>query len=321
MTAKRNFLKKYWFLLGLAVALGIGSTQATRLQAVSDASWFSQMLVFVSMFAMSLPVRRSALGAAILRPQAALLAITGNLLLVPLLAWLVAPLLPAPLAAGLLVTAAVPCTLASAAVLARRAGGDPTVCILTTLVTNGICFLYTPAALAVLLPDQGKTDLNFWSTATQLLILIVLPMFLAQVLRLHGKTANWSDRHSSSLSLLSQACILLMVLVSSIQMGLRWRREGGADELSFWPLLSVILAVVAVHVAALYAVWIVARMLKIQREQQIGAALAGSQKTLMVGLQIAVSPGLDISILPMIAFHVCQLLIDTLLSNRWKETT
>ncbi len=314
----RPFFQRHWFLLALALVLLGGIGGAKTLAPLANSSVFQQSIVFLTMLVMALPLRFDHLTAGLTRPLAAILAIGSNLLLVPLLAWIASRFLPQPLAVGLLVTAAVPCTLASAAVLARRGGGDPTVPILTTLFTNGICFLYTPFALSVLLPQSGKTELDFWRTAIQLALLIVAPMALAQLLRTAKPVARLADRHAKGLGVLSQVGILIMVGISAIQMGHRWQETGGADELALKPLSQILIAVVTVHLLALAITWFLCRLAKIEREQTIGAALAGSQKTLMVGLQIAISPEIDASILPMIAYHVGQLILDTMLTNRWK---
>jgi sodium/bile acid cotransporter 7 len=51
------------------------------------------------------------------------------------------------------------------------------------------------------------------------------------------------------------------------------------------------------------------------RKDQAAVAFAGSQKTLMIGLAIAVEFG-GLAVLPMMAYHVGQLLVDTLLADR-----
>jgi sodium/bile acid cotransporter 7 len=79
-------------------------------------------------------------------------------------------------------------------------------------------------------------------------------------------------------------------------------------------LLVVILAVIAIHVAVLAAGMASARRLKMDRADQIAVGFAGSQKTLMVGLQICMDLGFNI--LPMVVFHISQLLIDTLIADR-----
>jgi sodium/bile acid cotransporter 7 len=48
----------------------------------------------------------------------------------------------------------------------------------------------------------------------------------------------------------------------------------------------------------------------LDRANQIAVGISGSQKTLMVGLQMAMELGFNI--IPMVFYHVSQLLIDTL---------
>ena len=73
-------------------------------------------------------------------------------------------------------------------------------------------------------------------------------------------------------------------------------------------------AVLVVHLAALWAGLFLARILGLPRPDQIAVAFAGSQKTLMVGLIVAIS--LQTTILPMVAYQVLQLLADTLIADR-----
>jgi sodium/bile acid cotransporter 7 len=61
---------------------------------------------------------------------------------------------------------------------------------------------------------------------------------------------------------------------------------------------------------------LLAKLARFSREDQIAVAFAGSQKTLMVGLLMAIS--LQVSILPMVAFHISQLFIDTLIADRFR---
>ena len=49
------------------------------------------------------------------------------------------------------------------------------------------------------------------------------------------------------------------------------------------------------------------------RPEQIAVAIAGSQKTLAVGLQVCMELGFNI--VPVVAFHITQLLVDTLIAG------
>ena len=58
----------------------------------------------------------------------------------------------------MIVAATAPCTLASAAVWTRRAGGNDAVAILVTFITNATCFLVTPFWLILMTRDRGDRD-------------------------------------------------------------------------------------------------------------------------------------------------------------------
>src|SRR5690606_26871338 len=118
-----QFLSRRWFLLALALVLAISFSFATVLSPVVTHAP-RKPLVAAVLFLMALPLDIRTMWRALSRPGAALLATGVNFLVVPLLAWAAAPLLPAELGAGLLIISAIPCTLASAAVWSRRAGGN-----------------------------------------------------------------------------------------------------------------------------------------------------------------------------------------------------
>ncbi|MCA9153063.1 MAG: bile acid:sodium symporter, partial [Planctomycetales bacterium] len=62
-----------------------------------------------------------------------------------------------------------------------------------------------------------------------------------------------------------------------------------------------------------------ARASRMAREDCIAVAIAGSQKTLMVGLHVAITYYSGLAILPMITYHVGQLFLDTLIADRMRE--
>jgi sodium/bile acid cotransporter 7 len=83
---------------------------------------------------------------------------------------------------------------------------------------------------------------------------------------------------------------------------------------------TVILAA-TVHLVSMAVGWQIAARTGIARPQQIGVAIAGSQKTLMIGLHLALSPAFNngLAMLPMVAYHVCQLLLDALIAERLRR--
>jgi len=172
------------------------------------------------------------------------------------------------LGSGLIVAAAVPSTLASGAVWTRRAGGDDSVAVLVTLITNSSCFFVTPLLVYLMLGDRIEPG-SFQQTIFKLLCFVVIPMALGQVV-----------------------------------------------SISFVQILVMTAAVAVVHLVGWIAGFCLAGQCNIPRDGQIAVAFSGSQKTLMAGLSTAISMGLNI--IPMVAYHAVQLIIDTVLADRLK---
>ena len=103
---------------------------------------------------------------------------------------------------------------------------------------------------------------------------------------------------------------------------MRRKTAGITDStlLSFANLAAMIFGVIAVHVALLLFGIGSARRLGFDRGDTIAVAFAGSQNSLMVGAYLAQTIG-PLAILPMVAYHAAQLVIDTLIADRWRQQT
>ena len=251
------------------------------------------------------------------RPLAPLLACGVNLGLLPLFAWVIAAPLPTEMRLGLYVAAATPCTLASASVWTRRAGGNDAVAIMVTVLTNLSCFVITPLWMVFFTGRSVDSEsVQLGAMVYKLGLLVVLPMAGAQLLRrLSHKVGGWAVANKTALSVGAQLGILTMVLVGAIRTGMRLR-EPGSGGLAL-PFVAMLVAVLVLHLTMLFAGVFLGRVLGLRREDRIAVGFAGSQKTLMVGLQVAVDHGL--SILPMVTYHVGQLLADTVVAD-WFRT-
>lgn len=311
------FFLQRWFLIALFAVLVMGIMGAKSLEPLASSKLLRDCVVACVLFLMALPLEARAMWRSMSRPWPPLLAVAINFGLLPLFAWAVSLSLGPVMAPGLLVAAATPCTLASASVWTRRAGGNDSVSILVTIITNATCFFVTPLWLLAMTGQAiNNPDLSLSKMALNLGLLVVLPMMLAQLLRLYQPLAGWATRNKPLLSVLAQCGILSMVFLGAIRTGLRLV-EANATELAPLTLLAMLVAVCTVHTTMLVvSVWL-ARLFRFSREDQIAVAFASSQKTLMVGLLMAMS--LQVSILPMITYHVMQLLIDTLIADHFRR--
>ena len=313
-----RFLTQRWFLVALVLLFLLGSLGWRRLLwIVGDETAFARdAIVAAVLFLMALPVEARAMWRAIRQPLGPVLAIAISCLVLPLSAWALSNLMSYELAGGFLVAAAIPCTLASASVWTRQAGGNDSISVLVTIVTNGLCFLITPFWLAVMLGGAANSSsLDPLGLVAKLFCMVVLPIGLAQLVRLRGEVAGFAAEHKTALGALSQCGVLTFVFTGAVQTG---ERLSGADQTGMLATdLAVMLAcTVGLHTTMLYLGIGLARLVGLPRGDGIAVGFAGSQKTLMVGLGIAVDSGF--SVLPVIAYHVGQLLIDTLVADHYR---
>ena len=321
----RDFISRRWFLLALATVIVVGFLFSHKFAGLIESphrDTFIGALVASVLFVMALPLEIGDLWRALRRPGPVLLAVAINFGLLPPFAWLVSQTLPKGMedvAVGLVVMAAIPCTLASASVWTRRAGGNDSVAILVTLITNGTCFVVTPAWLKLL--TGTETELPFGPLVLRLALLVVLPMAAAQLLRAYRPLACWATAKKTPLGVYAQCGILAMVLVGVTRAGCQLSQSSG-KSLDIGSALLMCLVAVGIHVAMLWLGHFASRRFGINRADRIAVGFASSQKTLMVGLYVCFTyySDMPLAILPMLAYHTGQLLIDTLVADRLRMT-
>ena len=311
----RKLFFQHWFLAALIAVLAVGFSFAGPLEGFAN-GFPRRALVAVVLFLMSWSLDSTALIRAVRRPQAAGLGIAVNLIVVPFAAWLVARLLAPPLDLGLMLTAAIPCTLASAAVWTRRAGGNDAVALIVTMVTNFGCFLVTPLLLWLMAGANVRGSMSASELVWRLFLIAVLPMLAGQLLRLVRPLARFATRHTPAISTLCQLGILTMVLIGAVQSGLKLGDPTTLDTMTAASWVMMLAAVAVVHLTALYLGFGLGRTIGLERGDWIAVGFAGSQKTLMIGLDLALVLNVGIGILPMIAYHAVQLITDTLVADR-----
>jgi solute carrier family 10 (sodium/bile acid cotransporter), member 7 len=304
-------ISQHWFLLTLAICLGLGFGLPEVFSALAHNAQLRDGIVFAVMLLMGWTLQPKAVVRSVRQPLPSLLAISINMVGVPLLALPALWLLPQDLAGGLIVASLVPCTLASAAVWTRSAGGDDAIAMVTTVVTNVLCFVVAPVGLWLTLGHVAETDVA--SQMKGLFFQVVAPLIVGQLLRVFGLAA-FADRNKFTLSLLAQAGILAMVLLGSVISAERMSLNPASTQSGF-SIFATAIGAGLIHLVAVGLGYQASAGLGIARPQQLGVALAGGQKTLMVGLQLALDCG--VSVVPMIMYHVGQLLIDTVLVRLW----
>ena len=311
----KEFLAKRWFLLSLVVVFALGLIVHEECATWADHEPFRNAVVFTVLFLMAVSLSLKALSSGIRRPRGTLLAVAMNYGVLPLILWAVTCLIGNPefkgLRDGLLVIAVTPCTLVSAAVWTRRAGGNDSIAIMVTLITNLLCFVIAPLWLLLFFGTNVELKTPFSEMVLKLGLLVVLPMVLAQLTRTHRRWANWATENKSKLGIAAQCGILAMVFLGAIKVGPEMVGENAGHGIT---LIGIALAVVLfVHIVVFWLGIASGGWLKLSREDALAVGFAGSQKTLMIGLLICLD--LDFLVIPIVLYHVSQLIVDTLFAD------
>lgn len=313
----------HWFLptlvgllaAGLSIGLWLDAPWHRPVVSCVDPGITTGLILFLMAWSLDTHRLRDSLRA----PLPVVLGAAVNIGLIPLLAWPVSALpWSEDFRLGLLITAAVPCTLATASVWTRKAGGNDAVSLLVTLVTNLAGVVLTPLWLRWTLARHA--DLDPVPIIRNLALAVLLPTILGQLARRPPWGHRLAVRCSRQISLGAQLLVLTMVTAAAIRGGEALRAQASWPSLpmGFW--LAV--ACAGLHIAGMAGAAGAAHILRLSREDRIATLFAGSQKTLPVALLLAADPALIGSgaypfiTFPMLAFHALQLIIDSAVAER-----
>lgn len=322
-----SFLQRHWFLVALLLFLPLG----IALGRADSISWLNTLVDILPtslctggiLFLMSVTLDTGKLMQSLRQPYPVITACTINMLLMPLLCLPLLFLQQTPdFKVGLLIAASVPCTMAAASVWTRKAEGNDAVSLLVTLVTNGFCFVVTPAWMELGRVAFSTADtssaVSFGEMMLRLTVGALLPATLGQLARTRVGIRRRVDSNRSAISNTAQAIILALVFISSFKGGQKFDFDG-TGGLPHQALLIVWGSCIVLHLAAASLGWLAGGLFGFAERDRRAVVLAGSQKTLPIGLLVSEATGMPFSIIPMLLFHASQLFIDTWIANRLQK--
>jgi sodium/bile acid cotransporter 7 len=310
----RSFVRKNWFVSGIALGLGATLLFPGKLQPVTD-TFEPRITVGLSLFLMAWMMPAHSLLAETRRPWASLWAVILSYGLVPVFGWMLGYFAPTPVQIGLVLVSSVPCTLSAAILWTRLAGGNEATALLVVMGTILISWFATPFLLSILtetILDPKVVN----GIMLDLILSLIVPMIAGQLLRLNGACARFADRHPIPLAALSQCCVLAIVLKAGVAVGSRLHSDDAFGTASVaW---SVGLAV-TLHLIALVVGMESCRWLGFDRGRQIAVAFSASQKTLQVSILLYdqyFKEQYPLAVMPLLFYHSGQLLLDTVIARR-----
>lgn len=244
--------------------------------------------------------------------QLATFVLSPALLLVVLAIW---PNVPEPVATGFFYLAALPSTVSSSVAMTSLARGNVPTAIFNATLSSLLGVFITPILMAWYLSTTG-VDLPLLPVITKVVLLVLLPIGVGQIAR-HW-LEKWANRHIKAIRLADRAIILAIVYNSfsdSMQEGI-WT---GHDATL---IIGMSAGVIALFFVVYGLLQIPCRLLGLDRADTIACLFCGSKKSLATGVPLAkllfgAVPTLGLIIAPIMLYHFFQLIIVSVLANRF----
>jgi sodium/bile acid cotransporter 7 len=211
--------------------------------------------------------------------------------------------------------ASVPCTLASAVLWTRMAGGNEATALLVILLTTSTSWLATTAWLVF--GTDTEITLNTVALMRGLVLVLIVPVGLGQVLRRIAPLARLAARRRAVLGVVVQLLICTVILQAAVEVSLKLEETAGA--LTPTELVAAAAVCVGTHLAALAGGLWSSQGLGFARPSRIAVAFAGSQKTLPVALFLYhdyFKNAYPLAVVSLAFYHVGQLVVDTFIADR-----
>jgi solute carrier family 10 (sodium/bile acid cotransporter), member 7 len=314
-------LSRDWFLLGMlsAVALATLAPEIGRSGGALRADLAADVGIFAVFFLHGIGLSTEKLKAGVSRWRLHATVQVFTFCVFPLL-WLafraaLGRAIPPHLMLGFLYLAALPSTISSSVAMTGIARGNVAGAIFNATLSSLLGVFLTPFIVTLGAGEAGG-QLSLAQAMLKIAGLLVLPLVAGQALR--PAFGTWFARYKPYTSLFDRCVILLLVFVSfcdSVRGGL-WRNYG--------------LGTIALTAAGAGGfLWVVlfltrrtARWLGFDAEDEIAVVFCGSKKTLASGVPMAkllfgAHPGLGIIVLPIMFYHQIQLLVCSVLAERY----
>ncbi|MFB8227872.1 bile acid:sodium symporter family protein [Cellulosimicrobium sp. NPDC055967] len=303
-------------VLGLVVPVGPGAQRVV--DAVADVA----VTVLFLVYGMRLSTREVWAGLRNWRLQGGILAATY--VVFPVLglvtAWVVEPLVGAPLAAGVLYLSLLPSTVQSSVAFTSVARGNVAGAICGATVSNVAGMIVTPLLVLWLMSGPGGAaggadgPTGGLGGLRTVLLQLLLPFVVGQLLQ--PWVGDWV-RARRWLTLGVDRGTILVVVFGAVAAA---SSAGVWSSVSGWSIVALLVVSALVLAAMLALTWWGGAALRLSTEDRIALLMCGSKKSLATGLPMA-SVLFPVAVagvvaVPVIVFHQLQLVVCAVLARR-----
>ena len=307
------------FLLSLIVVVAIASLLPARGLAASVFDVVAEVAIGLLFFLHGAKLSREAIVQGIGNWRLHMLVLASTFVWFPAIGLAVSELAPGwldPLmVSGMLFLTLLPSTVQSSIAFTAVARGNVAAAVCSASLSNLLGIVVTPLLASVLIHSRAGGQGFDWHAARGIVEQLLLPFLAGHFLRpLIGK---WVDRHKKILMPVDRGSILLVVYTAfsaAVVNGI-WQVLGLADLTALLVISGIILALIIGLNAVL------ARLVRLPREDGIVLLFCGSKKSLASGIPMAgalFAPAqVGMVVLPVMIFHQLQLFVCAWLAARY----
>jgi len=213
--------------------------------------------------------------------------------------------------------AALPSTVSSSVVMVSLAKGNIPAAIFNASLSGIIGVVITPLWLSFFL-NTSNNDISFLDVFAKLGIQILIPLGIGFLL--HGYFKKLVTKHKSKLSVFDKSVIVLIVYNSFSHSF----EDNIFNDLSILDLLYIFGGVVGLFFTVYGILGFLSKQLHFSKEDEITARFCGSKKSLVHGsvmLQVLFgnAPSTGIFLIPIMLYHIFQLIVVAAFANRFQQ--
>jgi len=320
-----NWFIRNWFLVGLVLSVTLAwiYPQGGADDGWLPVEWMTRAGVVAIFFFQGLTLASEQVWKGLIRWRLHLLVQSYIFLITPLLAIGFAALasryLTTDIAMGFVFLGALPTTISSALVFTSLAGGNVTLALVNTTLSNVAGVMLTPLWVSFFVRVQGEA-MPLGSIILKIALLVLLPLLIGQVLRpgLH----RWADANKQRFSNMSSGIVLFIVYTSFSNSVV----SGFWNDLGIAVSLGALLLIVVYFGAVMALVYLGIRGFGLAPPDASAVMFCSSHKTLAAGVPMAKlifssNPAIGLILLPVMFYHPVQLLVGGFLIDWYRKRT
>ena len=311
----KKFLAKYWFFIGIAI-VAFAAFNFPVIGAIIKEWNLLKIGIFIAFLITGLHLDSRTIVDEIRNIKTLSASLISSLVLFPLITFFLANLLmknSTDFIVGACIIAVAPVTVASGTVLTGIARGNIPLSLFICISSNFAAIFTIPFSLNLLLQFNRNMDLPVLAMIKSLIIIVLIPTILGQLLR--ARVKNYIIPYKKLFSIFSQL-IVLLIIFNAI--------SGSTSKIASagHKIIFIFLFMILLHTVILLLNFGISKIIRLNRPSTSAFTIHTSQKTLTVSYIVWAgyfASDLPMALIPPIAYHLTQMIMDTFLAHRFSE--